>query len=340
MRLSNFELLRIICITLIMLMHLVVSAVSSNNTLNEILLLAINTIGNTGVTTFILISGYFGIKFSFKKLYHTLAVIWFYSIISYLFELFFLDKSVQISDIITAICPVTRNKYWFMTSYIILFCISPYLNKIKFITKEKFQSLLGILCLIFIIIPTFFYVDILNDHGKNIVNMTIVYLIGQYIHIYNLPTWFKKHNIMILSICLCCIFILNTSISFYKGYFFLWFAHDNCIFILLSSISIFLLFLKWNYKSVLINNLAQYVFPLYLTQHLLTIIFRPWCEAHNNNHAFILYLLFTSLSIWFITLIIEFTRKSLCDSIIYTISEKIEKNLSTRNLIKKYINIR
>lgn len=220
-----------------------------------------------------------------------------------------------------------------MTSYVILFCISPYLNRAcKSMSKERFQSLLGILCFIFVIIPTFFYVDILNDHGKNIVNMALVYLIGQYVHSYGLPLWIRKYNIIILSVCIGCIFVFNAVISFFKGYFFLWFAHDNSFFILLSSICIFLLFSKWNYKSMLINRLAQYVFPLYLTQHLLTVVFRPWCETHNNSFAFILYLSLVVCLIWGVTLLVEMIRKSVFDSAINKITRRIE--LFTNQLIR------
>ena len=326
MRQSNFELLRIVSITLIMLMHLVVAAVFTDNTTNKILLLLINTIGNTGVTLFILISGYFGISFSLRKLCHTLFIVWFYSIISYLFEIFVMDKSFHMSDFFVTIFPIIKNKYWFMTSYIILFCLSPYINQLKqYFSKQRFQALLLVLILIFYILPTFFYVDYLNNYGKNIVNMVIAYLIGQYINVHSTPWLFNKYKYIILSFCLLFILSINTFVTFIKDYFFLWFAHDNSIFILLSSICIFLFFKELKMSSNFINKLAKHVFPLYLTQHLLTIVFRPWCEAHNNDYSFIIYITLSACLIWLVTIVVECVRNILFTPLINKVSELIIK---------------
>ncbi|MBR6606437.1 MAG: acyltransferase family protein [Prevotella sp.] len=76
-RQTNYELLRIIAILLISLMHGIRSAYGSPNILNSVSFVAINAIGNMGVTIFILISGYFGIRFRLSKLFTLWAIVLF-----------------------------------------------------------------------------------------------------------------------------------------------------------------------------------------------------------------------------------------------------------------------
>lgn len=61
---SGLECLRIISIILIVSMHILGNTFHTSNWLNKEFILFINTLGNTGVTLFILISGYFGIRVS------------------------------------------------------------------------------------------------------------------------------------------------------------------------------------------------------------------------------------------------------------------------------------
>ena len=62
---SGLECLRIISIILIVSMHILGNTFHTSNLLNKEFILFVNTLGNTGVTLFILISGYFGIPFQY-----------------------------------------------------------------------------------------------------------------------------------------------------------------------------------------------------------------------------------------------------------------------------------
>lgn len=328
MRQSNFELLRIICIILIILMHITACAFTTSNNLNKLLILGINTIGNTGVTIFILISGYFSIQFNIRKLIITLCTIWFYSITSYIFLLCTKQSTIQLSDTITTFFPVLRDKYWFITCYIILYCLSPYLNRIVYsLSKKEFELLLAILSFFFVISPTFLYNEILNDGGKGIINLTLIYLIGQYIRTYGVPLIIKKYSLAILLISLFCIFCLNTTFTFSKEKIILKFAHDNSLFILISSITFFLQISKWNYSSQFINKMAQYVFPLYLIQALLTTLFAESLTTYINHSTFIIYVLSVCIFICLITLIVEKIRKTLFQKVNEKIAIHIENIL-------------
>ena len=82
-RSSNFELLRLLCIFGILVMHTfagIDTAASPGNMLANVFA---NSLFNTGVTCFILLSGYFGIRFDLKKLIGLDLLVIFFTAVSY-----------------------------------------------------------------------------------------------------------------------------------------------------------------------------------------------------------------------------------------------------------------
>lgn len=80
-RSSNFELLRLLCIFGILVMHTfagIDTAASPGNMLANVFA---NSLFNTGVTCFILLSGYFGIRFDLKKLIGLDLVVIFFTVL-------------------------------------------------------------------------------------------------------------------------------------------------------------------------------------------------------------------------------------------------------------------
>ena len=79
MRNSNFEMLRIVAILCIVVMHS--SSFVNPDDYNFLLLKLIGAIGNAGVSCFILISGYYGIRFRWEKFLRLVYLTTIYSIV-------------------------------------------------------------------------------------------------------------------------------------------------------------------------------------------------------------------------------------------------------------------
>ena len=79
-RSSNFELLRLLCIFGILMMHTFGGIDTSVSFFNTEIHVLVNSVFNMGVTCFILLSGYFGIRFDFKKLIRLDLMIIFFTI--------------------------------------------------------------------------------------------------------------------------------------------------------------------------------------------------------------------------------------------------------------------
>ena len=121
-RQSNFEVLRIVAILLIVAMHAVGCVLTTTNEWNRLGLTAVNAIGNMGVSIFMLISGYFGIHFRWSKLLTLWLIALFYSFIATGAD-WLLGSEPGGAMLYDALTPVTSRRWWFLTCYFVIFCL-------------------------------------------------------------------------------------------------------------------------------------------------------------------------------------------------------------------------
>lgn len=272
---SNIELLRMLCIVGIIGMHILRPFFETQDILKTEFILLWNTFANTGVTIFILISGYYGIRFKWERLFSLITIIFFYSVTTHILELTLLHRPLDYKVLLSSIFPVCTKKYWFITCYIVLYALSPFINQgVEAIKQIHFKALLLTLILFFVIAPTCFISEILGDNGKGIINMLLAYLTGRYLAKYGFPEIIKKHAVSFMILCFTIIFSLNSAVSiFVKHHVFLQFARDNSAFIFLASICVFYCFLQKTFYSSFVNKLANYVFSVYIIHGFLIKVF-------------------------------------------------------------------
>lgn len=270
MRDSNIELLRILCIFLIIVLH----AIGFNNCCEGITGAFLKAIGNCGVTTFVLISGYYGISFNPKKIFHLRNIASFYLLFALLFELY-THRPVSGSNIFSVFFPIISGKYWFLTCYSLLIILSPYINHLlDSLSHNKFRILVFLLVFVFYFIPTFFKYHILGDDGKNIICMTSAYIFGRYIAIVKLTDKYRTTSLLITfiisisSIVLLdhlqqCLGITNYLAANHLVYKL---DGDNSLFILIASTCMFLWFPRAIFHSRIINQIARSVFAVYILE--------------------------------------------------------------------------
>ena len=125
---SNMELCRLACMFYIVVFHLFIH--NKEVTGGLYYTRALTTLFSIGVPVFVLISGYFGIRRSVKGLLNIIAQVVFYCLIAVLLCFFVFHQSVTTDNILSIIFPVTKTQYWFISSYILLYLLSPYLNRL------------------------------------------------------------------------------------------------------------------------------------------------------------------------------------------------------------------
>lgn len=261
---SSFELLRLLCIFGIVFIHTLGPMLSQVSGFNAGGAVFANSLFNTGVTCFILISGYFGLNFNIKKIIACDMTIVFYSLLG-LLSTCLLGMEMDKAFIFKSFFPVITNKYWFISCYFVLWVLSPFLNRIpEKLTKRQYKTLLLALLFIFSVLPTFFYFEIMGDGGKGIVHMIMIYLLGRYIRLYWTQEYKKSHITIIFLLLLTITFSLNYGLSILRHHLFCPFDRDCSITIILCSVAIFMLFRGIKFHSVLINILASNVLSIYV----------------------------------------------------------------------------
>ena len=189
-RQSNFELMKIISMLFILIWHFIYNTNLIINTdgFLHFVLLVIWFVAIIHVNSFIISLGYFqnNKRFKLSRVIAFNNSAWFYKI---LFLIIFLILGVSLSsvDIFKLISPITLyEQYWFLSVYIILYLLSPFLNIIlNKITKKQFHLLLLTLFLLTSIIPTISgQLAYNNSQGHSVFSFVFLYYIGAYLSRY------------------------------------------------------------------------------------------------------------------------------------------------------------
>ncbi len=359
-RYSNLELLRIISIILIIAHHYAVhgfsQAVYLDTSFNSYILDILSLGGKIGVSCFILLSGYFMInnKFTIKKLWKIVGQVFFYSAGALLIfcTIFNGIYTIKFHIILKSIFPIMLSSYWFVTSYITLMIISPYLNKfIHSLEKKELEKFILLMVFMWSILATFAK----NTLGFNNLGWFIVlYCIAAYIRLYvNLEDINVKKNKIILCISSIILILstvgitklgesINNLIVISKSTYF---SNFNSFIVLIISVTMFIYFAtKKPFVNPIINEVAKCSFGIYLLND--NFLVRPFlwniivkCNIYYRSSFLILHAIFSVVAIYLFCAGVEYVRMTLIEPLwmkIYDFLEKyFQKNRdSFRELIK------
>lgn len=202
----NFEILRIISMFMIIFLHIIVHGRVREEvdflTVNYILVWFLLACCYTSVNCFVLISGYFMVKLNFKikKLIKLWGKIWFYSLSIFIIFLCFNKSIIRPIDYIKSILPIITGSYWFATTYILLYIISPILNKIILKSdKKKLLIIIFVMFVLFSILPTIMpsIYSKITGGGQGIFWFATLYFIGGYYRLYVNPDKIKRNRCLI-----------------------------------------------------------------------------------------------------------------------------------------------
>lgn len=263
---ASFELLRIICMFMIVFYHIFDKAfgtIVENSASYRTLLIPMHI----PVVCFVLISGYFGIKFSFRKVISFFAQILFYNVLLYVL-CSIITESFTINELLLSFLPLAHNQdLWFIRTYMILLLITPIINKyIETTPPNQFKIMCAILAFITI------YLGIKSDDpslngGKNVVNFIFIYFLGHGIREkiffpnFSLSFWMIMY--FAFNIILCSIYYLsfghglsNTIYHWGWGY--------NSPLLIINAMLFFMIFVNLKINSAKITKIAKSVFAIYL----------------------------------------------------------------------------
>ena len=352
-RLSNFELLRIISIVIIIFshfnMHMDYSGVETNIKINKLFSNCF-VFGGIANHIFIIITGYFMInsKIKYSKIISLILQMMFYSfcipIVLNIFGLINLGSW----DIIKMSFPMLFGN-WFCIYYVILYFLIPFINKLlNEMNKKEMKNMLIILAIFISIIPML----TVNKWGLSSLAIFILdYIIGAYIKLYKKENNTKKFFVIIvidMIIMIGSVLILqliglklgNNTIRDNSRYFV---VSNNSIFVIIMAISIFMVFKNLNIKNCkVINYISSSTLGVYLIhensylRNFLWNIFIP-NKCYYNSYVYILFAISKVFIIYFLCIIIDKIRNKLFKNIEKKIILKVS-NFKNVKFFNKYNN--
>lgn len=187
-RQSNIELLRIVAIMAIICHHVLVHGVGIYNVPvaeHNWLYGLVNSLCYTGVNIFILISGYFSIRFSWQKLWHLFLMCAVVAGLGYLWHCYRDDMSIGRNLIYTTLFAFSRSGLWYVLPYVCLFLLSPFINPLlEQLSKNDFRRLLCVLLVISCYFGWLWKREV-NLDGFCLMQFVTMYAVGFYIKRYN-----------------------------------------------------------------------------------------------------------------------------------------------------------
>lgn len=313
-RYSNFEFLRIFAMFLIVAHHFVIHGVFSKWTYNENLLNILNSyisvflgsFGKVGVFIFIILMGYFNCikEFRIEKFFNIYLKTFLYSL-----SIFFIVSLFKTNTDISGIFPMTKNSYWFIKNYLILYLISPILNKIINTISDKMLKNITVWCIIINFIPS-----MINPHF-NLGHLCV------FITLYLTGCCYRKNIIIIKDLYLyiltliSIIAIISTSVFTIQYGEFVFtdtqkYTHMYSIITFILSFQIFTYFAKLTINNNIVNNIAKSTFGIYLihdSNFLRKIVWGHVIDAPSlmNSYFFIIKSTFIIISVYFVCIITD-----------------------------------
>ncbi|MCI5654987.1 acyltransferase [Candidatus Pseudoruminococcus sp.] len=391
-RKSGIELLRIICMLMIIVLHAYTygglnQLSNAQNGGFEATSDLIWSFFRTPVNVFMIITGYFMSKdvLDFKKSYRRIpkvyATMLFYSILLTIFAFIVynyngfsipnetadnltsadklkidtmhdLSGRFAVYSIIKMFFPLLSKQWYFLTNYVIILLLSPFINKVLVeIDKKQFKILLGLLFVFLSIYPTISTMGGLKEifsttkvlpieYGKSMISFLFMFIIGAYLKRFVADDEKLHFKYLGYFVGLCIIdfslyyFLGNVMLNKVGLYNSAVFGQFSNPLVILESVSIFLFFRGFQFKSKVVNYIAGTTIGIYaIHEHPLM---RGFIWSHNelgdpnlyNNFLGIIFVVATIFEIFIICSAIDIARQGIFTGVI-KLAQKFKKNKPT-----------
>lgn len=305
---SNIELLRIISMLFIICGHLIdqnniFSSLNEMSTFNKLLVLFIGNGNRIAVSIFLLVGTWFMVDSKFRAsrlilLY--LQLIFWTSIVS--LSVFLLGFDVPIKKVCLGFFPYLTRSLWFVSCYLVLIALSPFLQKLLQLSKKSL-SLLIIVTSFVIVLQCSIY-SFTDTWLDGICFFVFVYLLMGYYKLY-IKDGLRVNKYIALSLSIALYIILvflslfkndtsGLSILAAKSYQFM--IDYKTLPNLIISFGVFYFFLNSNFgRNRIINTMAKSALTVYIVHQTPAFIPVLWRDIlvvdswrHSYNVAFLI----------------------------------------------------
>lgn len=306
---SNIEILRIISMAMILILHFVGATfgLPSRTQLLDgdptaVAKALTEAVAIVGVNCFVLISGYYGIRATWRGAFGYLFMCEFAALFVYAVRC--IDRGGLADGLGQTLMVLSDTNLWFVPAYFVLYMLSPILNGgFAALRGRHLHLMLAVLAFINVYLG-WYHGSIINRAGYSIMHLIFIYFIGYYIA-HNATTLKRLPSAVYL--LLYCISVFVTALSMNYAY--------NSPSVLLSSAALFLTFATMRPRhSVAINWIASSVFMVYLLHKApycwlkLNLALRTY-EATHSRAEFLLWATALFVLIFVASILVDQVRK-------------------------------
>ena len=335
-RQSNFELLRIFCMLGVVTGHALQSLYDLHTTnysaVNTVQIVLMNACV-VGVNCFILISGYFRIRQSWKGFLNLYLQLLYYACISALVCLWLRPDQSLLVSLKRIAFPLTESGLWFIAAYVGLYLVAPLLNAA--LDKQDFRQrtiTLAMLLLVDIYIGYMHQTEEVTVNGYHLIHFIVMYYLG---------AWLSEYKSLIVKRrwggVWPLIILLNTGLHAIKMVFppiaLIYSMRYNSPMNMLATISFFCWAMTWKLQSGFINRVAVSVLAVYICSEFIPVYYGPLHWIQNSFPEKTEYVLVPLYIILFFAVCIVFDKFRIwvTSPIVSALSQRMEK-LSKRVL--------
>lgn len=234
------------------------------------------------VNCYVLLSGYFLVKSKFRL--QKLVALWMEVVFySFTIKVIFMLLGVipfSIASLISCFFPILTGRYWFITIYIGLYLIAPFLNKAIYAMDEKQHTMLNILLFMLLSIWVSIHPSIAgmnSGRGWGLPWFIVLYFVAAWFRLYyKCGKLRKKKIVMMISVCVVISAIMAVSYvgasmlksSALKEIVSNWYKYDSAP-VYIMTICLFILFLEIRINNQIVQKCVIKCAPATLGVYLI-----------------------------------------------------------------------
>ncbi len=328
----GLDILRILSMFMILILHLLGKSgmllKENNNQAYYLIYNLMEALSIVAVNCYVLISGYFLIKSEFK--WKKVCTLWketlFYSIFVFIATTI-ATKEFSLVLLIKSCFPILTREYWFINTYLLMYILSPFINKLIYaLKKDELKKLIIILIIAFSIwsiLPRQYIFDATAGYG--IMWFVCLYIISAYVRLYLEEMQLKVSTYALIyiftALCITILMVILDKVALATGKDTLKgkFLEYNNFLVLIESLSLFMAFRNLKIEKKSFIKTIEFVSPLTLAVYLIheqyglsNILYYNilnMTKCYNNNYSIFIIIGYAIL-IFTICIFIEYIRKT------------------------------
>ena len=310
-RMANLELLRCVAMMMVVVLHylgkgqLLPELTGESLGVQGVVAWLLEAFSAVAVNVYMFISGYFLCTSSFKlsRLLRLWLQVWLYSVGFGLIGMLtgvMAETSVDTHFFLTLLFPVWMEHYWFMTAYLFLYLLLPFVGiALRHMTKQQLRCTVIMLLVVFSLIKSVLPLRLeMDTKGYDCIWYLCVFVAASYVRRFGIPFLEKKgRGILLYAVCsllvfggtmvLRQVFLRTGSLERMIGMC----MEYNHILLFLAALGLFYAFLSLQVKGKIadvIIRIAPYTLGVYLLHENLGLRYtwQNWLGADKVNGVF------------------------------------------------------